>query len=76
MSSNNIDKENVKKVNKLPKNISKMSKKSKKSFKFGSVLGEGAYAIVQHAVLRNNPSEEFAVKIMDKQFIKKMVVTI
>ena len=51
--------------------------KTTEDFKFGKVLGEGAFSVVQHAVLaesleRGNP-EEFAIKIMDKHFIKKMV---
>ena len=42
-------------------------------FYFGSTLGEGAYARVVHARKKNNPKEfnDFAVKIMEKEHIKK-----
>ncbi|OQR96800.1 3-phosphoinositide-dependent protein kinase [Achlya hypogyna] len=39
-------------------------------FMFGTTLGEGAYARVVHARLKET-NEEFAVKIMEKRFISK-----
>jgi hypothetical protein len=51
--------------------------KTPKDFKFGHTIGEGAYSVVQHAVLREGLDtgnvKEFAIKIMDQGFIKKMV---
>lgn len=44
----------------------------KHNFLFGELLGEGAYSRVFHAKLKGSPpSRYFAVKIMDKRFIKK-----
>lgn len=39
-------------------------------FLFGATLGEGAYARVVHAKMKST-GEEYAVKIMEKRFIKK-----
>jgi hypothetical protein len=40
-------------------------------FLFGVMLGEGSYAKVIHAKLKDDTSREFAIKIMDKYHIKK-----
>ncbi|TMW60269.1 hypothetical protein Poli38472_000311 [Pythium oligandrum] len=45
-------------------------KPSPADFMFGTTLGEGAYARVVHARMKDN-GNEFAVKIMEKRFIKK-----
>ena len=41
------------------------------SFFFGKTLGEGSYARVVHAKLKSEQSPQFAIKIMEKQHIKK-----
>ena len=40
-------------------------------FFFGQTLGEGAFARVVHAKLKSHSDSEFAIKIMDKNHIKK-----
>lgn len=40
-------------------------------FMFGQTLGEGAYARVVHAKLKEYPANQFAIKIMEKNHIKK-----
>lgn len=40
-------------------------------FMFGQTLGEGAYARVVHAKLKEYPTNQFAIKIMEKNHIKK-----
>jgi 3-phosphoinositide dependent protein kinase-1 len=40
-------------------------------FFFGKTLGEGSYARVVHAKMKAERSPEFAIKIMEKQFIVK-----
>lgn len=47
-----------------------MEKPKAADFMFGSTLGEGAYARVVHA-RKKTTGEEFAVKIMEKNFIKR-----
>jgi 3-phosphoinositide dependent protein kinase-1 len=45
-------------------------KPSPADFMFGATLGEGAYARVVHARMKDSGTE-YAVKIMEKRFIKK-----
>lgn len=40
-------------------------------FMFGQTLGEGAFARVVHAKLKEYPTNQFAIKIMEKSHIKK-----
>ncbi|EQC40459.1 AGC/PDK1 protein kinase [Saprolegnia diclina VS20] len=49
---------------------SRLRIQSPADFMFGTTLGEGAYARVVHARLKET-NEEFAVKIMEKRFISK-----
>jgi hypothetical protein len=48
------------------------TKLTRANFYFGKTLGEGSYARVVHAKMKNNEnSPEFAIKIMEKGFIQK-----
>ena len=48
------------------------TKLTRANFYFGKTLGEGSYARVVHAKMKNNEnSPEFAVKIMEKMHIKR-----
>jgi serine/threonine protein kinase len=38
---------------------------------FGKTLGEGSYARVVHAKLKRDESAQYAIKIMEKEHIKK-----
>lgn len=56
---------------------SQQQEKSKKielspsDFLFGCNLGEGSYARVIHARMKNSTGNDFAIKIMEKSHIKK-----
>jgi serine/threonine protein kinase len=43
----------------------------RKDFLFGRTLGEGSYARVMHAKRKVDLSTSYAVKIMEKSFIRK-----
>ncbi|CCI49958.1 unnamed protein product [Albugo candida] len=44
---------------------------SPRDFLFGSELGQGSYAKVYHAKLKNKSALDFAVKVMDQNFIRR-----
>lgn len=44
---------------------------NRKDFFFGRTLGEGSYARVVHAKRKTDATLSYAVKIMDKAFIRK-----
>nr|CCA26833.1 3phosphoinositidedependent protein kinase putative [Albugo laibachii Nc14] len=44
---------------------------SPRDFFFGSELGQGSYAKVYHAKLKNKSALDFAVKVMDQNFIRR-----
>ena len=54
----------------VQKRVSSSHVPSPKDFMFGKVLGEGAYAKVVHARMKQS-GKDFAAKVMDKSFIKK-----
>ena len=82
--SSKIHELNEKNIHVSTKKTSQINEtKGKKCFKFGRILGEGAYSVVQQAELKaeydphyesTKTLQEFAIKIMNKQFIKKMVM--
>jgi hypothetical protein len=47
-----------------------ITKLGSSDFYFGKCLGEGAYARVVHGKMKRN-DHEFAIKVMEKSFIKK-----
>ena len=43
----------------------------RQNFYFGKTLGEGSYARVVHAMMKNDLSPEYAIKIMEKSHIHR-----
>ena len=39
----------------------------RRNFKFGKTLGEGSYARVVHAMMKNDDSHQFAIKITERK---------
>jgi hypothetical protein len=57
--------------NENPKLKLDITKLGRSNFYFGRTLGEGSYARVIHAKMKNENSPEYAIKIMEKSHIQR-----